>query len=613
MFPGYELAKRVRNEVLLNGFEAGAQLVVDKHGKKPVKVLPGQGVAILYKWFKWLLEHDYYEAAGTLQWGTSQFDVRPRCTREILGLLKSSAKCSVIGGGSMSKSYTAICWCVLDYLADPKYTSIKVISSAKGHAAANIYSHAVRLLQNSLIPVIDILDLTVSGTYIGLDPLQKNVGFELVAIPPGSNGKGRLRGRVKPFNRAKAHPKYGIMSRTRVLLDEAEEIPEGVWEDVDNVLLNMDGPDTVKVFAATNPKDRSSEHGKLTEPIDGWESIRIESSYFWKSRKGWHCLRLDGMTCENVIEGKIIYPSLMTRTGAMEIINAPGGTESPAYFTMLRGWYPPGGVAGSIISETVLQGAIGDYIWADRPTPIASLDVALEGGDRPEMTIGRCGRAVALRFPDNRQLKFPIPIFAAQVDRQIELAKGPTLQIARECRKKCEMFNVKPAQLTMDRTGNGAGVHDFLLDDWSKDVRGIDFATAATERYILKEDTKFASDMYDGIVSELWFALQKWLEYKYLKFSASMNTNDLFGELISRKYTQGNQKRLRVEPKSEHKKKLGRSPDLSDSLTLFVDAARNEADATPTMQPEKPPEEERNFGLLDHGVVDKVEFIDFNS
>ncbi|MBV5333986.1 hypothetical protein JZU57_01830, partial [bacterium] len=74
-----------------------------------------------------------------------------------------------------------------------------------------------------------------------------------------------------------------------MLLEEAENIQPGVWEDVGNIVSNIDAGNThrFKISAAYNPKDRSSPMAVRAEPIDGWDSIDIDTHETWQSRRGW--------------------------------------------------------------------------------------------------------------------------------------------------------------------------------------------------------------------------------------------------------------------------------------------------------------------------------------
>jgi hypothetical protein len=180
-------------------------------------------------------------------------------------------------------------------------------------------------------------------------------GIHLVAVPKGDSGTGTLRG-FHPAPRAgKAHPKWGQMSRTHVILDEAEEVPAGVWEGLQNILSAADTEGSkgrIKIFGASNPKDRTSEFGKRCEPDRGWLSVDCEDDFEWVSRDGWHVLRLDAARCENVIEQRIVFPGFQTYEGYMAY-EARGRTAE--YFTMARGFFPQEGVSMAIITPAMMD------------------------------------------------------------------------------------------------------------------------------------------------------------------------------------------------------------------------------------------------------------------
>src|ERR1019366_1724696 len=137
-----------------------------------------------------------------------------------------------------------------------------------------------------------------------------------VIIPKGNTKKaGRLQGgHRRP--RLTPHPVFGPLSRLFIFLDEIENIPAGVWQDIDNVLSEIEtGGHGFKIFGAYNPTNATDEVGKRAEPPFGYADLDEDAHFRWKSARGWDVLRLDGERCENVIQGKIIYPGLQTREG----------------------------------------------------------------------------------------------------------------------------------------------------------------------------------------------------------------------------------------------------------------------------------------------------------
>ena len=224
---------------------------------------PDQAKAWIWALVKRLLDTERYGLAGLVLWGEALFNIGPVAVQKLFRFVRSTQNMIVLGAAAMGKTYSLICYCLLDWLRDPEYTEIKVISTTSGHAKSQSFSTLQRLYKAAIIPLPGI---SMDG-FVGLDPKDRHSAITLVAIPQGEDGRGVLQG-YHPVPRLKPHPIFGSMSRVRALLDEAEEIPSGVWEGVANLLASGWGPEAVKVACATNPRDVTSKLAQLAEPAN---------------------------------------------------------------------------------------------------------------------------------------------------------------------------------------------------------------------------------------------------------------------------------------------------------------------------------------------------------
>jgi hypothetical protein len=134
-------------------------------------------------------------------------------------------------------------------------------------------------------------------------------------------------------------------------------------------------------------------------------------------------------------------------------------------------------------------------------------------------------------------------------------------------------FKIRPEHLCVDRTGNGAGVHDLLRNRWNLAVMGINYTEGATEMKIMAEDLYPPVKEYERICTELWFAMQKWAEFGYLMIHPTVDHHVLAEQLIKRLYkTTG--KKTRVESKRDYISRNHPSPDEADSLSLMLHGVR---------------------------------------
>ena len=560
---------------------------------------------LIWKFVNKLLDIDCYEAAAIILWGTELFTPEPHCTQLVWKALRENSKNLIMGGGSLSKSYSGAVYFGLEFIRDPEWTCIKVMSVTRQHAVTNIFAHLKSLLQATIVPIPG-LDVKSESIKINADEKQ---GIHLASIPQGDTGKGRLRG-FHPVPRPKTHHRFGRLSRVILLLDEAEEIPEGVWEDVNNVLLTEEVDDShVKVFAATNPKDRNSKFAQLAEPIKGWSSVDVDVDETWTSTTGWNVVRLDGARCENVMEKKVIYPGLQTWEGFERLLKM--GTDNPEYYTMARGWFPEASAQVVIISQSIFARSKGIYTFSGPTITAGGIDPAFEGNDLIPFTCLRSGLATGWTDNNGEFHKFATERRVIQVEQQFLLEKRDTIEQAQAIIRYSKEMGIKPRWLTTDRTGNGTGLHDALKSMFGKDVFGVMFGWAPTDTKIMDDDSDTCAERYNDIITEMAWAVRKFMEADLLKLNPGINWNALEKQTVTRRYMQVGRGILRLEPKVAFKKRHnGESPDRFDSLIVGVHGIRmNEGMSGNTV--ENPIKEKINTSRRQHGIVDSLEFIDF--
>ena len=562
--------------------------------------------SIVMQFVQSLLEKDHFEAPATILWGPQVYDWRPRSAQDTWRCLFGYDKLLVQGAGAMGKTFNAAAWFLLDWMRDPEYTCIKVVSLTEQHAQRNVFAAIKTFYRTAL----------VKPEYKGESDLVKSIqvndddknGIHLVAIPKGDAGTGTLRG-FHPSPRVKVHRKYGPMSRTHVVLDEAEEIPPGVWEGLQNILSAADTESSkgrIKIFGASNPKDRNSEFGKRCEPEGGWLKVDCEEDIEWESREMWHVLRLDAARCENVINRKIIFPGFQTYEGYMAY-EARGKTAE--YYTMARGFFPQEGVAMAIITPAMMDNAMGVVRFIGPVVPLCAFDLALEGKDQVVCSYGRFGLADGFTPMDGKFREFKSPKVVLQLDSQINFPKRATLEQAHAIIDFCKQMRIGPNWLCVDRTGNGSGIHDALCSLFGKEAMGVNYSWAASETHVLGDDSQKANELYSGVVTELIFGLAKYLEFEFLKISPSFRTEELVRQATSRRYKQMGQGLVRVESKGDYTKRTRQnSPDQLDSLSLLVYLMRQRGGAVATMTEQK----SETFYEKKLPMLETMEYVDFS-
>lgn len=564
--------------------------------------------AALTAFLQQLLDNFQYIEAALLLWGTELFDPRPRSVKRVWNAQMTYDKNLYIGASAQGKSYTLIAWQLLRYVHDHLFTNIKNVSTTKGHALSNTWSTLTTFHKSSIVPLPGI----VSSNFIGVDPINKQAGISVVAVPQGDEGKGRLQG-FHPTPRGKHHPIFGPLSSVILYIDEGEDAPTGLWEGVDNMLANEDETGSVKIASSTNPKKRESMFGRKVEPKDGWGSVDIDIDEEWESAEGWHVTRLDAAKSENVQQKKLIFPGLQTYQGYMNLVRR--GTSDPNFFSFARGWYPEQSAEFYVMPSYILNDARGTYIFARTPTPCASFDPAFsEGGDNPILTTGRFGFASAFDPFSGERVVFKRNKWVLQIEQQFPIQKDNTLVMAKSVKDLCVQLGVKPEFFVCDRTGNAQGLYDALLIDFGA-ILGVQWGEGATDKKILEEDSEIASELYSGVITEMWFAAAQWIEFGYMKFSPMMQTQKLFGQFTGRKYNFLAKTLRRVESKIAYKLRTGSdSPDEADSTIQLPHLIRMRQATSAAMMPDRPSprgaDGQLQWGEKMKSVVDDFTWVD---
>jgi hypothetical protein len=534
-----------------------------------------QANALIQVMVQQLLDMGRYGAAAELLWGSAKFNPRPQSVKKIWTAINKWNKVILLGASSQGKSYCAIVWCLLDWLRDPAGTSIKVLSTSEGHAKANTWATMAELYRGAVIPLPGVL----IDKFLGLDSKEMDKGIALISLPAGDSGKARLRG-FHPKPREFPHPTLGLMTRVRALLDEAEEIGDGVWDGADNMLSNMDNSGTIKIICATNPKDPLSHLANLAEPEQGWTSIDLDIDQEWWSKERWRVVRIDAARTENVVTRRVVFPGLMTYQG-FENLRLKNDGNSPEYYCFGRGMYYRAGGIRSMIPLSLLDSARGNYVFTRTSTNCGAVDLAFEGGDSCAFATGRYGLAEGwIPSGSAKMLRFTQQIYGCELQQVYELPNLLTLAQTAQLKAECLRLEIPGKWFTIDRTGNATGVYDALRESWNPEIRGVNWGESATEQKILLEDKEVPKDLYADLPTEMWFALRRWLECKFFLISPHVQTRRLFAELTKREYKLGSKgpnglARLRLESKAEFKLgNRGQSPDFADAVVMLLHGCR---------------------------------------
>lgn len=523
--------------------------------------------------------------AAQLLWTPNKFDPRPQYTQDLWKFFDETNQGLIMGSASTSKSYSLGVRQLLEWTRDPEWTTINLVGPNEDHLEKNLFTHLVALHQSAKLP----LPGQVFRLWIGLDRRNQIGAIHGVVIPLGRTRKaGKLQG-TKRVRRNTPHNIFGDSSRLFIVVDEIENVPNGLWKDIDNVLSNTE-TNTVnsgfKVFGAYNPTNREDEVAKRAEPMKGWGAFNIDEDYRWKSKRGWDVLRLDGEKCENVVQGRKVFSGLQTREGLEAIARNSGGKQSAGYHSMGRGAYPPQGTELTIFPPGLVDRIRGEYIWYDPPKAVVGVDLALEGGDVCLFALGEYGLASGVKYapttlyPHGRKVMYRdasgavTPRHGVQLKQLFTIERGDTLATAERVIEMCRKVGVRPEMTAVDATSWGAGVASLMKRLWAPNIVSISYSEGSSEEKLFEEDEKLCSELYERIYSELWFALRGWAEFGYFLIHPQVDTSKLAPQLTQRLQITGGV-RSKIESKKDYKDRGPfDSPNEADATTLIIMAMR---------------------------------------
>jgi len=467
--------------------------------------------------------------------------------------------------GCASSGKTKICaaYAILFWLADPINTKVLVTSTSLKEARKRIWGATRELFLGSALRLPG--KLVDSQGQIRCDEGDSSdmSGIELVAGDP-SKEKENVQKLIGIKNK-----------RVVVLADELPELSPSLLEAVQG---NLSSNPFWQMVGLGNFKSIVDAFGVFTEPLNGWKSVTVEDEE-WPMKIGGECIRFDGTKSPNVLAGEVLYEGIYGPKQLEQ--HTKLGINSPQFWRMCRSFMCPEGEASAIYTEAdlMVNGCINSpkVIWADIPTPVAFLDPAfVTGGDDCALVFGLLG------------IESGTNLWVLEYTGQETLIEDVTLTNKRPAsfqkvdtaKRLCEERRVSPENFGGDATGAGLAFAEIIDNVWSPRTLKVFFGGAASDKPISFSDPRPGTDAYTNRVSEIW--------YQGLEFVRSRQIrglpHNIVQQLTERRHT--TQKgvsglRIRVEPKSDMKLRLGRSPDQADAFLGLLEVCRTRLKFSP--------------------------------
>ncbi len=332
------------------------------------------------------------------------------------------------------------------------------------------------------------------------------VGDELVAFgrKPADYDPAAFQGIHAPF--------------VLVVFDEAAGIPPDLWDAAKGLVTNEDA----RMLAIGNPDDPLSEFAKICKPGSGWNVVDISA------------FDTPNFTGEKVSE--LIARQLVSKIWVEERA-AEWGEADPRYVSKVLGRFPADDEHGVVPWSAVKKSQV-DREW-DRGQ-LQPVELGVDVGAGGDLSVIYERRGPVARLVSRHNTSDPMELV------------GLILKAIDESR---------PTSVKVDVIGWGWGVAGRLAE------LGAEGRHRAS---IVKVNVGEASTdpvRFPKLRDQIW-----WEVGRQLSTDAAWDLRGVddkaVGELIAVRWKPDSAGRVKVEPKDETKKRLGRSPDDADALLL---------------------------------------------
>lgn len=487
----------------------------------------------------------------------------------------------LLGPASTGKTHEPAWLFLCAWMCDPENTCVLVSSTDMRGLRLRVWGEITSLWERAVnrFPELPghLIDSKLAITYESLldedgdvnDRTARDFRSAIIGIPTIQGGKFIGLGKF-----------VGIKQKHVYLIaDEAAQMGSSFLSAFSNLNKNP------HFWAAVlgNPNDPLDPLGRAAEPKDGWSAhMQPEKTDVWETRfMNGRCVNLIGTDSPNndFPGDKPRFPYLIHQR-KIEETAAFFGRDSYEFHSQSVGSMQIATLSRRVLTRRLCEEneALLSYCdWEGTPRiKLAALDAAY-GGDRCVFKSGEFGKCV-----DGSVRLLLAPPMLVPVSPRSPLE--PEDQIATWVKRECESQGIPPAHFYHDSTGRGS-LGTSLARIWSAECNPVEFGGPPTQRpvsqdhYIRDPKTNVrrllrCDEYYTYFIAELWFSVRYTIEAKQLRGLTSEEMDEgCMREWYEKRDGLGRARRG-VETKLEMKQRLGRSPDLMDTVATLVEGAR---------------------------------------
>lgn len=460
---------------------------------------------------------------------------------------------SILGGSGTAKSFTVGHWALLDWMADP-FNTITILSSTTLPDLNQRVWKYVKEAHSNLPETIRVGKLKLSKP----EKIEERTGMMLTAAldndPEGESLKG-------------FHP-----PRLRIFVDEATAMTPAVMNLWNNWTASGK---SFLLGSMSNFRGLDNLCAKLSEPIGGWNSVNYSTAQSWITELG-SCVLLDLTKSPVYLNPALGAPDgplkfLRSKKSVDETINKLGENH-PRVLQYIRSIPSFDESAKTVLTLKQIERCqvFRKPTWAGFGRKrLLALDPAFTAdGDEAILAPGLLGYESG-----GRQILHCEPLISLKLDAE---SKTPAeYQILEQVVSYAQIHNYSPEDFIIDATGSGRGIASIFKKEWSEDIHIVDAVCKASDRIVDVENNRTAHDLYDRIVTELWFRMRDFVD------SMQVTGMDKAAaiQFCSRLYEQKVNARIKIEPKPLYKRRMygldaaTGSPDQADACVYLLELA----------------------------------------
>ena len=484
-----------------------------------------------------------------------------------LGLKAYPFYTGITGPASSSKTYSCALYTFLLWFSSPMQTkgvvSSTSIQSAKGRIWADVLHFANSVPRQYVFYQIN----TSNPAMIKLPPpATPRESIELIA---GEESQQEASGKV-----------IGIKNQWFILVvDEATEVSHALFEARENISKNT----YFQIIFIGNAKNHDDPHGKMCEPVGGWDTVNIDMDVWRTVHYRGICLHFDGLKSPNLkdvdigsikageesYDAEVIpFPGLFAKKDLVEAMSSTGGAESRGFQRMTRGFWVKGGTEDQIYTpqDLELNGAHDKPIWLEKPRRIMGHDPAFStDGDASKAVICDVGL-------DKDRMPIMAHVATENVDVDQSEDKRRNFSMASELKRIAEKYGVEIEDIGVDNTGTGQGYPEIIDEVFGGGhcIR-VPFNGPVSSVPYPSDGLTEPGEMFVNRVSEIWYVARLYLQKRQLRGIKP----SLAKSMAKRLFDRVRQNKICVETKRNMRKRGVSSPDEADAYFIALDLARS--------------------------------------